>query len=168
MARAIALTRGAVAIVDDEDYQRLAQYSWSALRNGYAKGWVRINGTKRLIYMHRFILGIENEPRSIDTDHANGDRLDNRKANLRACTRSQNCGNARGNQEGTSRFKGVSFETRTKRWKAATKANGQYRFLGRFTREEDAAKAYDRVALQEYGKFARLNFPQTASLGNGV
>jgi HNH endonuclease len=100
-------------------------------------------------------------PSGEEIDHANGDGLDNRRANLRPATHGQNQQNSRkartyGGLPPTSRYKGVSrFSAR---WKAEIRSPLGYFYLGLFDKEEDAARAYDAKAEQIYGAFARLNF----------
>jgi hypothetical protein len=148
--REIELTRGFVALVDDEDFGALSGQKWTAsVRPG------RIYAQTRSVLMHRLILG---NPAG-DVDHRNGNGLDNRRANLRVASRSLNNANSRG-RAGTSRFKGVSWCRRDNRWQAGIQQNGQRKALGRFDTEVDAALAYDEAARSLFGEFARLNFPK--------
>lgn len=170
MTREIVLTRGKVALVDARDYEWLAAMAWCAHTvNGYR--WVAVRGEliapgcgTRLIYMHRVIL---EPPAGLDVDHINGDALDNRRCNLRACTRQENLRNKRHRRAYSSRFKGVWWSQAANKWVAAIaagerNARGKSRslHLGVFVREEDAARAYDRAALQHFGAFACTNFPR--------
>ena len=103
--------------------------------------------------MHREIL---NTPLGAETDHLNGDGLDNRKSNLRAASKSQNAGNARAhrNSSRTSKFKGVTFERSTGRWVARIRRQGRMMTVGRFDDENDAASAYADAARRVFGAFA--------------
>ena len=92
-------------------------------------------------------------------DHINGDTLDNRKANLRAATRSQNQMNKRKYGNFSSNFKGVSWNKRTKKWVAYIKLNRKKTHLGYFRDEMKAAQAYDTAARELFKEYARLNFP---------
>lgn len=159
--KAIVLTQGKFAIVDAEDYERLNKYKWHTMRDRctwYAVRSVRVGGKQGLmrVFMHREIVKVA-ENRCVD--HINHKGLDNRKANLRAATRSENCCNRRKTWAKTwSRYKGVSWRVRDKRWSATITINGSVKFLGVFGEEISAAKAYDAAAQKYHGRFAVLNF----------
>src|SRR4030065_939634 len=102
----IKLTKGKVAIVDDEDYDWLMQWKWRINSIGYAMRTVKKNGKARKIFMHRVIL---NTPSDMCSDHANHNRLDNRRCNLRICTKQQNQANAPAPKNNRSGGKGVSW-----------------------------------------------------------
>ena len=164
MSTEILLTRGFVAVVDDEDLDRvLAAGAWCAhvpqhKRTAYAvRAHARASGRRSLLGLHNFITGLP------FVDHMNGDGLDNRRANLRSATKSQNAMNSRRRSDNTSGFKGVSLTTSTGRWRALIVIGGRRRHLGYFEHAADAARAYDRAALDLFGDFARLNFPENAS-----
>lgn len=162
--REISLTRGFVALVDDEDYEALARFSWCAVRFSgktlYALRSVRLNPhrTKNFV-MHRELM---NPTAGALVDHANGDGLDNRRANLRLATRAQNMQNRR-IQSGSSRFKGVSWDDGS--WRSYISCNGTRMWLGNFADEENAARAYDERARELFGPFAALNFPNPGEQG---
>lgn len=88
-------------------------------------------------------------------DHINGDKSDNRIANLREATQHQNGGNQRLRRNNTSGFKGVCWDTWTNRWVATIMAHGKHHNLGRFDSPEDAHAAYMTAAVELYGDFAR-------------
>lgn len=163
MAKRIPLSFGHFATVDDEDFERLSRHRWY-FDGGYALR--TISGTSRR-FMHHDIAG---RRAGLQVDHANGDGLDNRRANLRHATHRQNTLNRRPvirrDASRGSRFKGVSrdpSENRTTPWRARiTVAPGRQVLLGRFQTEEGAARAYDRAAIEHHGQFARLNFPDDA------
>ncbi len=92
-------------------------------------------------------------------DHINHDGLDNRKTNLRNCTLKQNNANTRPTKGASSKYKGVTFAKREKKWVVYIKKDGRQTFLGCFDDEVEAAKAYDAAAAKLYGEFAYLNFP---------
>lgn len=93
-------------------------------------------------------------------DHVDGDVTNNRISNLRAATPSENGGNSTRSKNNKSGFKGVSWVKSQGKWSAYIKHNRKRIHLGRFYHLEDAARAYDRAALQHFGEFARLNFPE--------
>lgn len=153
------------AIVDREDAD-LAELVWKLGSKGYAQRTTRGVDTPSgygMESLHRSVLA-----RAIDRplnrreecDHISGDRLDNRRANLRAATHGQNAVN-RGSC-GESLFLGVHRDRR--RWRAQIRPLGSGEYgrklhLGIYDTEEDAARAYDRAAREHHLEFARLNFP---------
>lgn len=149
----IPLTRGKVARIDDEDFERVNAHKWYAEPRGrcwYARA--RING--KLVYMHRFILG---GPNDVETDHIDGDGLTNCRSNLRRCSGQQNKMNTRKRHGTTSRFKGVSWDSERQRWLVQVSKGGKHIYYKRFADELIAARAYNREALAAFGEFARLN-----------
>jgi len=90
------------------------------------------------------------------TDHINGDRADNRKANLRVCSQAQNARNARLSRRSSSGYKGVSWDCRG-RWLARIRVDGELKHLGRFDCKIEAAKVYNVAAVKYFGEFAKLN-----------
>ena len=153
----IKLTRGAVALVDDEDFEMLNRHKWYQHSTGYAVREKRIGPIRHIFWLHRQVF-----PTKSEIDHIDGNRLNNQKANLRGCTHRQNMANRWKNKEPglTSRFKGVSWAADKRKWLASTSKNSKTIYLGRYDREEDAARAHDNFARQEFGEFARLNFVQ--------
>ena len=106
--------------------------------------------------MHRLILGLSIKD-GIFTDHINGNILDNRRANLRTCTNSQNQANSKLRKDNTSGYKGVNFIPKTKNWQASIRLKGKKLYLGHFVNKELAARAYNSAAKLYFGKFAKLN-----------
>lgn len=153
--REILLTQGRVALVDDEDYAMLSHWSWG-VSQGYAAAY---NGGGRLrcrfISMHRLLMLPAPD---LEVDHINGDRLDNRKRNLRVCDGYGNQRN-RYSTRGSSRFQGVCWSVAARKWQAGIWLNGCQKYLGIFDCEHEAAAAYDVAASLHFGEFARLNFP---------
>lgn len=141
------------AFVDDEDFELLNSYSWW-LHDGYA----RSNTYGSYVRMHNLLKKCS---KGLELDHINGNRLDNRKSNLRECTRSQNCQNRIARPNTSSQYKGVSLVRKLGKWKAEIcppNNNRRNLYLGLFTDEETAARAYDQKAVELFGEFAKLNF----------
>lgn len=162
----IPLSNGGVALVDDEDYERVvAMGNWQRLTNrkGIYVGRCIKQGNKRqrygLLGLHRFIL---NPATREQVDHIDGDGLNNTRANLRIATAQQNMWNRRKHKVGHSIYKGVSRFTSAiaRPWSASVCLNGSMKALGRFATEEAAAHAYDDAARKHFGEFARVNFPR--------
>jgi len=152
----INLSQGKVAFVDDEDYDKLIKFKWFAHkhRNTY---YARCNNRGNPIKMHRLILEITDPDITIDHKDLNG--LNNQKYNLRKCSNSQNQANRPKRKFSKSKFKGVTTSpVKINKWKAQIKKNGKVMGLGSYKTEEDAAKAYDKAALEIHGEFANLNF----------
>jgi hypothetical protein len=101
----------------------------------------------------------------LEVDHINGDKLDNRRANLRVATKTQQRQNQRVTRRNTSGFKGVSRISSTGRWRARIKVSGRQMPCGVYATAESAALAYDAAAREYFGEFARLNFPNPEERG---
>jgi hypothetical protein len=162
--RKIPLTKGRYAIVDPDDYYRLSEYKWHVSGGGYNKYYAVRKGPNQngmrgeMVKMHR---EVANTPEGLLCDHINGRRLDNRKANLRSATYSQNVWNSKKTSSpGYSKYKGVTYRSRSKKWVAMIYLNRRQIFLGSFEDEIQAAKAYDRAAKKHFGEFAKLNFKE--------
>lgn len=155
----IPLTRGYVALVDDEDFERASQYKWHAQagRNTtYASRDVTINGAKKSVYLHRFVLSV---PAGVAVDHIDRNGLNCQKYNLRSCSNSQNSYNQGVSPKNTSGYRGVSWNKRLGKWHAYVSAKGKRRHVGFYDTPEDAAGMRDVYAGALHGKFAYLNFP---------
>jgi len=154
------------AQVDDADVELVSRYRWSTVRartglTAYARARAPIGDADlpggSFVYMHRLIMGARpNE----SVDHVNGNGLDNRRANLRLASASQNAANRRKPRSArTSQFKGVHLDRGQgrKHWHARLKMNGTVYLCKRFATEEEAARAYDEMAERVHGAFARTN-----------
>jgi len=140
-----------VALVDDEDYALVSQYRWRTTSRQHRRTVYAINGKTRLL-MHKLITGFK------QTDHINGNGLDNRRVNLRESTSAQNRMNmSKQRGEYTSEYKGVSWDYRRKKWRAYIQVDRKHIYLGRFDSEVDAAKVYDAAAVEYFGAFAYTN-----------
>lgn len=156
--RLVELTQGKFAKVDDEDYEWIIKRSWSLLKNGYARAGTHkyVDGKRTAIhmYMHREIM---KAPAGKQVDHINGDRLDNRKENLRIVESKQNNYNAGISKNNKAGYKGVAWDKAHKRWGAWIKINYKSKFLGYHATPLEAAKAYNQAASEEWGEYARVN-----------
>lgn len=156
--REIPITRDRIAIVDDEDYERIASHSWALnpQGTGYAvrKGSKR-RGEPRTVQMHREVLGVE---QGTIIDHINGNGLDNRKANLRIADTQRNAFNRwKPNIPCTSQYKGVIARKKGPSWHARIKYRNKCIELGAFREEAYAAAAYNFAARVLFGTFRREN-----------
>ncbi len=151
-SRCIPLEDGHYAIVDEADYEMLTQWNWR-----YYNGYAARQEQRKTIYMHRQIL---NPSKSMLVDHINRNKLDNRRANLRTCTRRQNIHNQAAKRGSISKFKGVEYRRDRQKYFARIRYQGKRLWLGTFTSEIEAAQAYDRAAQKYFGPYAHLNFPQ--------
>lgn len=155
--REIELTRGKIALVSAEDYERLSAVKWYAMKDSRSGTFTAARGGGgRFILMHRLIIG--DIPEGLEIDHINGDSLDNRRENLRICKHSQNRKNNKKYETNTSGFMGVHFRTERQKWVAMIYADGKRQYLGHYDTPEEAAVAYDEAALRLHGEFATLNF----------
>jgi hypothetical protein len=157
----IPLTKGKFALVDDTDYEFLSQWKWEWRstrhrgHSGYAIRRPTVDGKRIILRMHRVLLGVTDP--QVEVDHVNGNGLDNRRSNIRACTRSQN----QANQRKRGRFKGVyPSHNRKNKYLALVGVEGKSVYLGVFPTAIAAAKAYDKAAREYHGEFACLNFPK--------
>jgi len=164
----IPLTQGYVALVDDEDYQRIVDIGpWCA------SVYRRKDGSVLKIYahhssytvdkkvgkgylMHRVVLGLTDY--KVKVDHfPDPSGVNNQRSNLRLATAAQNTQNQQLRLENTSGYKGVHWSKHASRWTAAIKVKGKTKRLGYFTNPKDAARTYDKAALEFFNNFACTN-----------
>lgn len=156
----IVLADGRVTLVDDSDFESLNQSQWHSEHGRNTHYAVRYTETGGCVLMHRELLGLTC-PR-VQGEHKNGNGLDNRRENLRIATNRQNQQGFQTLRLGkSSQFRGVSKHRA--RWKSGIRVDGRLIYLGLFKEEVEAAKAYDRAALQHFGEFASPNFPESGS-----
>lgn len=160
----IPLSKGKVTAVDFDDFEAVRRFKWSAADCGdkqehwFAYRGIYASGKSRIVYLHHAIMGVKG------IDHINGDPLDNRRSNLRRATKAENLRGFRLKPIGaTSKYRGVSFWKRGGRWKAqinrpSTVGNGIGIYLGYFSTEEAAARAYDSAAMSYGFPVEALNF----------
>lgn len=148
----IELTKDKVVLVDDDDFEKLSRYKWH-FGGGYAKRTEYINKKRNRIHlMHREILGEKNTK---DIDHINCNRLDNRKTNLRFCTKSENGANRGKNKNNTSGYKCVYFREDRKKWCAYIHKDKRKIHIGYFNKVKDAINARMEKSVELFGEFAR-------------
>lgn len=162
----IPLSKGAVTIVDDDDYEWLQQWRWYLHPGGYAQA---VPEKSISFLMHRVILEHhEINLSGLFVDHINRNKLDNRKSNLRTCTPSQSVQNRARPKHNKSGFKGVDWVKKDRRFRAKIRVDGVTTTLGYFRSAIEAACAYNQAAVQHHGKFAVLNeIPDTANQKEG-
>ncbi len=165
-------------LIDEEDWEKVSQHKWcidaTARRNSrggfYAKtsilhpdgGWydnpTSGRGRRRTsMFLHRFLM---NPPPGYMVDHINHNGLDNRRENLRICTRVENGRNRLPSKKTASGYKGVRRNGSDNCWQAKINIDKKQTYIGSFATAEEAALAYDKVAIKEHGEFACLNFPE--------
>lgn len=157
----IPLTKGQFAIVDADLAEYLSQWQWYAAETPQGFYAVRheYTGTgrqKRPVWMHRAVI---DAPHDVEVDHRDGDRLNNRRSNLRIATTAQNQANRGPSTTNTSGYRGVTWHKVHRKWQASIKRGGKFHFLGYFDTPTQAARAVDAKVLEVDGEFAWLNFP---------
>ena len=154
-----SVIREYVVLVDEEFLDFVSKYSWTISGAGYVSTKIRnVDQKIEMIYLHNIILT------SVDgkePDHINGNKLDNRKINLRLSSRKENCQNRpKMNSEKrdlSSKYKGVSKTSKGRKWRARISVDGIPTLIGYFDDEIDAARAYNEAALRHHKKYAKLN-----------
>ncbi len=153
----LTLSNGDRVIIDADLADWAAQFSWgSSGSQHYAQTRLPAGERWRTYKLHRMILGVV-APKT-DVDHVNGDVFDNRRANLRMCTRTENQHNRRKQRGAKQHFIGVS-PTKCGHWQANIRHKGVLYTLGTFEDELTAAHARDLAVINSRGEFALLNFP---------
>lgn len=149
----IKLTQGQVAIIDAEDLEKIADYRWSVSWVGkgkkyYVRGYS--SATKGTIGLQRLLT---NAKKDDIVDHINGDSLDNRKSNLRLCTKRQNAQNMPPQSRNELGIRGVY--RKDVRFVARIYIDGRNAYLGTFDTIEEAVEARKRAELEIHGEFSR-------------
>lgn len=153
-AREIPLTQGKFALVDADDYEDLSKYKWCFDGKYARRNLPRSFGAGKHIRMHQVILPA---PEGLVVDHISGNKLDNRKENLRIITNQQNQFNLHSSKSTISEYKGASWDSEKHLWRARIKVNYKTIHLGYFEDPRDAAAAYNCEALKYFGEHAALN-----------
>lgn len=149
------------AIVSDEDYEKISKYKWHLHTKGYAmRIATKADGEKigKTILMHREIMNFP----EMQIDHADGNKLNNTRENLRECTQKENCQNRKARENTSSKYKGVVKVNQ--KWRARICISGKIHHIGYFETEEAAAKSYNQKAKENFGEFALLNKIEGATI----
>lgn len=153
----IPLSKGKTTILDDDDFMSIIGRSWHFC-GGYARTTVMDKESQsfrtKAIYLHRFLMGLsEDDPRHID--HINGDRLDNRKENLRVCEPFQNSMNALASIKSKTGVRGVCFDRQREKWVASLAVKGKKIWKKRFSSFDQAVAAREAEEIAVYGEYRR-------------
>lgn len=152
----IKLTQGKAALVDDADFQWLNQWKWYAqnTKSGFY-AIRRVGHAGGIICMHRLILGLIKPKQK--ADHKDRDTLNNQRSNLRIATHAENMSNRRVFKNSSSKYLGVHWFKRDKKWYATITKDNKKQTIGSFSEEDQAALAYNEAAKRLHGEFANLN-----------
>ena len=157
----VPLSRGrGFALIDRGDLTLVTSYTWQLDVHGYVKTDQRVAGVRHKLYMHRLIANVGDD---VEVDHRNRTRHDNRRSNLRPATRTQQSANQRLHSRNRTGYRGVSRIARNGMYYASIRIDKRTRNLGSYATAIEAARAYDRAALQTHGEFANLNLPSVAA-----
>lgn len=153
----LALTKGLHSKVSVSDLPTLVKYRWhvsGATKKSYA---ATLNRDGKSMYLHRFLMADQLTEEMKFVDHINGDSLDNRRENLRVCSRVEN---NRNRKRPSGRYKGIvkRKDTGGNKWRAIVNIDGKQVYFGQYDTPEEAARAYDKAAKELFGEFANLNF----------
>ena len=163
MTKEIPLTQGKVALVDDEDYEKIISMgNWLFISNRKGSGYAAKNrcrqdkriGLPSVILMHREIV---NAPIGVEVDHKDRDKLNNTKNNLRLATSSQQKQNMGIRRDNTSGYRGVYWDCSRNKWGVDIILENKKIHIGRFDDKNDAALAYNKKAIELFGEYAFLN-----------
>ena len=158
----IKLSKGYVALVDDEDYKKVSEYPWHALetpdKTVYAVRNFREEGKCKSWYMHRFILEVTDP--EVEVDHKDRNGLNNQRHNIRVTEGNQNHFNMGLRKDNKSGFRGVHWSVAADKWVARITINHKIIHLGVFVDPIEAACAYDMAAVKYHGDFASTNFAE--------
>ena len=159
----IQLPHGIFALIDSEDYERISKHRWSCIKNGAGNPravkraeYIKEGRTTKTFYLHRELM---NPPSEMCVDHIDGDPLNNQKNNLRVCSHSENAANIQRDPRSKSGFFGVYWHKGKEKWKACIMRDYKSIHIGYFITAEQAAIERDIVAVELFGEFATLNFP---------
>lgn len=142
--------RSGVTMVDADMVETIMPYTWCIEGTGYVMSY----SSGKAVKLHRLITGAGSKEY---VDHIDGNPLNNRKANLRLCIKQQNEFNSKVRSDNSSGYKGVCLDKRRGGYRAYITKNGHQKHIGRFETAVEAAEAYNKVAIELFGEYARLN-----------
>ena len=144
-----------LVLIDLDDLNKVQHYRWSLSKTGY----VEVRNNRKMMKLHRLIMGLHGKDPILQVDHKDGNPLNNTKSNLRICTNTENARNSRKptGRYYTSKYKGVSRNSRNNNWRARIQYNAKLINIGYFNNEKIAAIAYNNKAKELFGEFAWLN-----------
>jgi hypothetical protein len=154
--KSITMTNGVRTIVDDDMHEMYGKYNWTQHTKGFACRSMKMEGKWKTVFLHRLVMNV---PQGKEVDHINGDRLDNKKSNLRICSREDNAKNRMKRYDSQQPFKGIRL--RKGRWEVNLQCDKKAYYLGRYNTAIEAAKVYDKYAKKYFGQFARFNLNET-------
>lgn len=145
---------GKKVLIDQDDYEKILSQKWyiSVIKkNGdiYFYGYIN----KKRVKLHRYILNQTNK--KIIVDHKNCNTLDNRKENLRCCSKTENQRNCRKHRDNKTGLKGIYYQKDAKKYHAQISVNRKVIYLGLFIKKEDAHAAYCKASKKYHGEFGR-------------
>lgn len=163
MTKEIPLASGkGVVLVDDDMFEKLSKFRWCRKHGGARRsqylGKDPITGKPKIVqyYMHREIM---NCPKGLQVDHVNRDRFDNQRHNLGICTNAQNSRN-RSKCRGKSMYKGVGWSSLLNKWRVTILTDGSFTCLGFYDCQHEAARVYNKAAIEQHKEFAYINIIQ--------
>ena len=152
---------GSFFTIDADDLPAVSKYTWALGKRGYPVAHTSRRSEKghKTFSLHRFLMDPEE---GYDVDHVSGDKLDNRRENLRVCSHQENMFNQKLRCTNTTGYYGVSRSKTTGRYEAYIHRDGKKKYLGTYLTAEEAADARDAAAGEMFGAFARLNYERKA------
>lgn len=153
----IKLSQNQFTLVDNKDFKYLNKFNWYVHSGGNtvyaARNSKTINGKRKTIWMHKEIM---KTPKGMETDHIDGNGLNNQRKNLRICTKSENQHNRSKYKCNTSGFKGVSWHIGHKKWGASIQSSGKQIYLGYYDSKIEAYNAYCNACTKYHRDFAKI------------
>ena len=144
-------------LIDEDDFKTVKNYSWFNGKRGYPITHIKENGISKTQPLHKLLF--PNVGYDMDIDHINGNKMDNRRKNLRICTHQENMFNQKRRNTNSSGYIGVAFHKSACKYEAYITHGYKKHYLGVYDTAQEAALVRDKYAVKLYGEYARLNFP---------